>query len=320
MRLSSLPVQRQMLLASLAISGLTLAATFMPTPSTSSLMFGPNAAAAITTSHNWSGYTATCGTFTTVAGTWTIPQVSSSGYAAADATWVGIGGITRRDLIQGGTQNIVSSSGQISTTAFIEMLPRASQQIPMTINPGDSVNVSVAQQSTNQWQLSFTDTTNGQTYSTVVTYPSSLSSAEWIEEDPSARARLLPLDNFGTVQISGGTTTQNGNAATIAQASGQAMSMLDANCQALATVSALGSDGASFTVTRSSTSTAPVSEQPGGERGWRRDGYGIGQYPGGIRDCSSGAPVSIPNPEIVPWWIQRPATNLWGRWFPFPRR
>jgi hypothetical protein len=313
----SLQTLQKTLIAGIATSLLSLAAILWPVTLPAPLVFAPDAAATISTSHNWSGYTATNATFTSVSGMWTIPSASSSGHAAADAAWVGIGGIRRNDLVQAGTQNIIGSSGQISTTAFIEMLPRASQHIPMTVNPGDSVTVAVAQQSTDQWQFSFVDNTNGQTYVTTLAYHSSLSSAEWIEEDPSSRARLLPLDNFGTVQFSSGSAIQNGNSVNIAQANGQAMTMLDANCQALATPSALGGDGASFTITRSSVDTTPpVSDPEGSERGWRRDGNGIGQYPGGNQNCFV-APISVPNPATPPVWVPRPSQNFWGRWFRF---
>ncbi len=309
----SLRAQHKTLIASFTISLLSLAAVFWPSASSAALEFGPNAAATMPTSHHWSGYTATNGTFTSVMGMWTVPTVTTNGRLAADAMWVGIGGVTRRDLVQGGTQNIIDNSGQISTTAFIEMLPEASQQIPLTVNPGDSVSVSVAQQSLDQWLFSFNDTTTGKSYNTTLTYHSSLSSAEWIEEAPSSRRRLLPLDNFGTVHLGGGLVTMNGNSVTIARANGQAMTMVDAICQPLATPSALGSDGASFTITRSQIdTTAPATGPEGNGRGTGRGGDGIGQYPGGNRDCFT-APNAVPNPapEVAP----RPFLNFWSRWF-----
>jgi len=276
--LASLLAQRKTLLASLAVLVLTIAPTPKPSTQPSLLMFGPNAARVGTagTSRNWSGYAATRGTFTSVTGTWTVPQVSSNGHTAADATWVGIGGIKRNDLIQSGTQNIVSSSGQVTASAFFEILPHVSQPIAVTVRGGDSITVSIAQQSTNQWQISFTDTTNGQTYSTTVSYASSLSSAEWIEEAPTDGRRELPLDNFGSVQFSGGSTTENGNAVTISQANTQAITMVNLSRQPLATPSALGSDGASFTVTRSSAvSTPPIPELDRYPWVWTRRGLVI---------------------------------------------
>src|SRR5579862_7331722 len=62
-------------------------------------------------SRNWAGYAAGGGSFTGVTATWTIPQSSGSG---VDATWVGIGGLQTRDLIQAGTQGTVTRSGSVT--------------------------------------------------------------------------------------------------------------------------------------------------------------------------------------------------------------
>jgi len=229
-------------------------------------------------SRNWSGYVATGSTYTSVTGTWTVPQATASGHTATDATWVGIGGVSSNDLIQSGTQNIVSPSGQVTTTAFYELLPDASIQIPnLSVKPGDSVTVTVSQQSSGQWLVNFNDNTTNQNYQTTVSYTSSTSSAEWIEEAPSNGTNVLPLDNFGTVQFSDGTTTQNGTQVSISGSSAHAIAMVNNGGQALATPSPLGTEGASFTVTRSSAvSNTPI---PGFDRNpgsWRRRGRGIG--------------------------------------------
>lgn len=307
---STLLAQRQVVIASLIASGLTFAVMFVPLVPAASQVLGPNTASALDTSRNWSGYAATNGTFTTVAGTWTVPRLSSNTPASADATWVGIGGVRGRDLIQGGTMNIVTSSGAISTTAFIEMLPRALQRISLPVNSGDSVTVSITQQTAHRWQISIVNTTNGQSFSTSVAYHSSLSSAEWIEEDPEIGGRLRVLDNFGTVEFSGATTTKNGSVTTMAQANGQAITLINNSCQALATASVLGSDGASFSVTRSITDTNPVS-QPGNEEGrWR----------GESQACLTGGPAPATVPPPAPSYIPIPFQNFWGGWSPFLRR
>src|SRR5690348_4888732 len=61
------------------------------------------------TSSNWAGYVAEGGTYTGVSGAWhvPVPQDSAATSVAADATWVGIGGVESHDLIQAGTQAIV---------------------------------------------------------------------------------------------------------------------------------------------------------------------------------------------------------------------
>lgn len=204
------------------------------------------------TSQNWSGYAASGGTYTAVSGTWTVPQFSPSSAAGADAAWVGIGGTTSRDLIQAGTQQTVSGSGATHYEAWVEMLPQASHPVPLTVNPGDSVTVSITQQgSPDQWLIALTNNTTGQTFQVNEQYTSSMSSAEWIEEAPSAlRGRQIPLDDFGTIAFSDGSAVKDGQTVSIAGAGAQAITMVGRGGQTLATPSALGSDGSSFSVTR----------------------------------------------------------------------
>ncbi len=218
-------------------------------------------------SDNWAGFIATGGSFTSVSGSWVVPQVNATG-TSSDATWVGIGGTNSSDLIQTGTRGIVTN-GQVSYQAWYEMLPGNSQNIPLTISPGDSITASISQQSPNQWAISLIDSTTGRNYKTTVTYTSSLSSAEWIEEMPVLGRSFIPLDNFGSVQFIALSTIKDGTPLTPAQANAQPIVMVNSLNQVLAQPSALGSDGASFTVTRTaSTSTQTVA--PLSRTGWRR--------------------------------------------------
>ncbi len=226
-----------------------------------------NVGRAYNVSHNWAGYITTGGTFTSVRGSWVVPQVNATG-TSADATWVGIGGITSNDLIQIGTQAMVNN-GKVSYQAWYEMLPANSHKIPLTISPDDSINASVIQQSANQWTISLNDITTGQDYQTNVTYTSSLSSAEWIEEMPVQGRFFIPLDNFGSMQFSGMATVKDGTELTPAQASAVSMAMVNNLDQVVAQPSALGSDGASFTITRT-TSESGQSVSHYGKSGWRR--------------------------------------------------
>jgi hypothetical protein len=206
-------------------------------------------------SRNWAGYAATSGSFTAVSGTWTVPTVSASRMAAADATWVGIGGISSRDLIQAGTDATVQS-GQVKYTAWIEMLPQASQPVPLAVRAGDTLSAAIEQQSGDTWQILIRNTTTGKSYQKQVSYTSSRSSAEWIEEAPAVgRRTLLPLDNFGTITFTKATTTQDGQQHCIVQPHGQAITMASRTGQPAAQQSALDADGSSFSVTRTNLAT-----------------------------------------------------------------
>jgi hypothetical protein len=202
------------------------------------------------TSRNWSGYAARGGTFTSVSATWTVPTLALEGPFGADAAWVGIGGIRGRDLIQAGTQQSASGAGSVTYQAWIEMLPEASQTVPLTVLPGESVTVSVDQQAGDAWLIAFTNLTSGQTLQRTVHYSSSLSSAEWIEEAPSTRRRVLPISQFGSLTFSSASAVRDGQSLTIADLGAQAISLVDNVGRALAIPTPLSPDGASFSVSR----------------------------------------------------------------------
>jgi hypothetical protein len=245
-------------------------------------------AASADTSRNWSGYAAQNGTYTQVSGTWKVPSVTGSDPSAADAAWVGIGGVSSTDLIQSGTQDSFDANGQATTSAFYELLPDAPVTIPtVTPRPGDTVTVSISQQQPDQWRIAFTDTTTGQTYSTTVSYSSSLSSAEWIEEAPSDGYGTVPLANFGSVSFTHAST----NEGTLAQSGAQPIAMADDQGQTLAAPSVLGSDGASFSVSDQQQSIG--SSNPG------TPGYGPGPSGGQQPGTGSGGPGT-------PWWWSGP--------------
>jgi hypothetical protein len=194
-----------------------------------------------------------------------VPQFTPDSPAGADATWVGIGGVTSRDLIQAGTQQTVTGNGATHYETWVETLPQASHPVPLVVSPGDSITISISQQpdAQDQWQVAFKNNTSGQSYQVTEHYQSSLSSAEWIEESPSTmRGRLLPLDNFGQVDFSNATATKDGQQVSIADAGGQAITMITRGGQPLVQPSALGTDGSSFSVTRTSV-PAPAPGQGG---------------------------------------------------------
>ncbi|MEI7683280.1 MAG: G1 family glutamic endopeptidase [Candidatus Saccharibacteria bacterium] len=205
------------------------------------------------TSTNWSGYLTANGIYTRVSGSWVVPTVTGNGRtSSADATWVGIGGVSSSDLIQVGTSNIVAASGRVTTSAFYELLPNFAQTIiSLVISPGDSISASVVETSAGQWVITITDNTTSQTFSQNVAYPSSHSSAEWIQEDPSyGNGKLIPLDIFGTVTFTNGMATSNGVSANILGNNSQLITLVSSAGIPLATTSPIKGGGASFSVTQ----------------------------------------------------------------------
>jgi len=206
------------------------------------------------TSTNWSGYLATGGSYTAISSSWVVPSATGNGSSTTgDGTWVGIGGVSSSDLIQVGTTNFVSASGQVTTSAFYEMLPDTARTIlTMTISAGDSISASLNETSSGVWTVSITDNTTSQSYSNVVSYVSTNSSAEWIEEDPSySSGSEVPFDEFGSVNFSGASVTSTGTVSNLTQISASPITLENTSGQTLASPSAIGGDGASFTVTRS---------------------------------------------------------------------
>jgi Peptidase A4 family len=213
---------------------------------------GPQSAPDTDTSTNWAGYAAAEGRFTAVSGTWKLVPPAGEMTAGESSTWVGIGGFESEDLIQAGTEERTSSSGKRDFNAWIEMLPQPPRTVPLVVGAGDSISVAITEQSANRWQVVLMNTTSGNDYRQTVEYTSSHSSAEWIQEAPStARGRVLPLDNFGTVTISGASTVKDGKTQTIAAAGGIPITMVTSRDVALAVPSSLAPGGDSFSVTRS---------------------------------------------------------------------
>jgi ketosteroid isomerase-like protein len=222
----------------------------------------PGTPASVTSSSsNWSGYAASGGDFTSVTATWTVPTVSATS-SGADATWVGIGGLTSNDLLQAGTQAMVDG-GTIEYSSWIEMLPQSSRNVPLSVSAGDSVTVSITQQTGNDWLISMKNNTTNGTYNVTVQYNSSNSSAEWVQEAPSVGRGLVSLDQFGTVQFSGASAVRDGKMMSASALGAKAITMINGQGQAIAQPSTISSDGSSFTVARTDATSSP---QSGGRR------------------------------------------------------
>jgi hypothetical protein len=242
------------------------------------------------TSANWAGYVAQGSTYTAVSASWTVPTVSAANVStAADATWVGIGGVSSQDLIQAGTQAVVQN-GNVQYQAWYELLPNYQTQISLAVHAGDVVSVSLAETSENNWSLTFLNNTTGQTYQKNITYASSNTSAEWIEEMPvggtSRSLNYLPLDNFGAANFTNASVVANGTSENISAAGAQSLTMVSSG-QALATPSSITS-GTSFSVTRTNTPVVETNQytQNGG-RGFARHGNGIQGFTRGQRSVAT---------------------------------
>src|SRR5579862_5396945 len=199
---------------------------------------------ATATSTNWSGYAATTGTYTSVSASWTEPTGTCSGSAKYSSFWVGLDGYNSNSVEQTGSEVDCSGSRAVYY-AWYEMYPNPSVSYSNTVWPGDHFNASVTYTGSNHFSLFIQDSTRGWSHTTTGTLAGApRSSAEVIVEAPccTASGGILPLANFGTVNITGSTANRAalGNAGGVTQ-----IIMVDSAGRDKDTVSSL-SGGANF--------------------------------------------------------------------------
>ena len=242
------------------VSSLTPTSTSTPAPASTSPSPSPTPTSSTPpptttsyTSTNWSGYLATGGNYTAISGAWQATDPTGNGSTtSADATWIGIGGVTSSDLIQIGTTNSVSPSGKVTSSAFYEMLPNAAIDISsLNVSPGDQMTATISETASNSWSMTITDVTKNETFSDQFSYNSSNSSAEWIEEDPSySNGQLVPFDNFNIANFTNAATTSNGQSLNLLTATAQPITMVTSSGQPEATPSNINASGTGFSVSQ----------------------------------------------------------------------
>jgi hypothetical protein len=175
-------------------------------------------------SSNWSGYNigadypqvATGTLFTSISGEWTVPTATAhtAGQAEDSASWIGIGGgcvtddcaVTDSTLIQAGTEQDVSASGQASYDAWWEIIPETETEVSLPVHAGDTVQVTIAQTSLpGDWSIVIDNLTTGQEFTTTTPYTSTEDTAEWIEETPleigTGGTGVATMPNLSTVSF-----------------------------------------------------------------------------------------------------------------------
>jgi len=155
-------------------------------------------------SSNWSGYAATGGNgaFSSVSASWTEPTgTCNSRGDKYSSFWVGLDGYSSDSVEQTGTD--VDCAGRTAEYyGWYEMYPAYPVNFPNTVRPGDQMSGSVTFSGSETYTLVLKDSTQGWTQ-TVVQNESGLarSSAEVIVEAPSSSSGVLPLADFGTVNL-----------------------------------------------------------------------------------------------------------------------
>jgi hypothetical protein len=206
---------------------------------------------------NWAGYAVTPGSgVTAVDSTFTVPSAGAipPGFSA---TWTGIGGYTTSDLIQAGVSEQSLPSNSLlgdQYYAWYEILPASETQITgctgdanCTVNPGDTVSVDIHNVSGDTWSVNLSDSGRW-TYSIDLTYASSESSAEWIQEAPTLVVQTIPAPVGDVAFGPTSTYTVGGTTHTIAAGDPTVIEESPVGGVNEATTSALAADGQSFDV------------------------------------------------------------------------
>jgi hypothetical protein len=217
------------------------------------------------TSDNWSGYNIGADypqvpagtTFTNITGEWTVPtaQQQTAGQAEDSASWIGIGGgcvtdncdVTDSTLIQAGTEQDVSATGQASYDAWWEIIPETETEVSLPVTAGNKIYVSIDEAGTpGIWSITIDNLSTGESFSTTTPYSSSMDTAEWIEETPleigTGGTALAAMPTLGTVHFTNATL----NAANPGFQTVDEIQLITSSGQVLATPSAPGPAQDSF--------------------------------------------------------------------------
>ncbi len=150
-------------------------------------------------SPRWAGYTESGTAFSMVSGTFDVPDLVASPGATSTSEWVGIDGATNGTLIQAGVeQSYDPATGSVSMYPWWEILPAPETRIPMSVHPGDRIEVTISAAGGDLWTIAMTDHSTGQGFSTRQVYTGPDTSAEWIVEAPTraGSGAIEPLGAF----------------------------------------------------------------------------------------------------------------------------
>ncbi len=227
-------------------------------------------------STNWAGYDAigASSAFASVTASWVQPAIRPSSAETYASFWVGLDGDgTDSSTVEQTGTLAYSQNGTVRYEAWYEMYPAAMQAVPLTISPGDSLTATVTSRGGGTFALALTDSTTGQSADETESNSSATcSSAEVIAEAPSGSSGVFPLANFGTVSFAACSFNQ----LPIGAFAWYQIDMASSSGAMEAATSALGADGASFSVSALPTlsSFTPTSGAVGSSVTLTGSGFG----------------------------------------------
>jgi hypothetical protein len=156
-------------------------------------------------SSNWAGLMDTGTTFTGVGASWSVPTVKPTIPLEISGTWIGIDGGANDSypgIIQTGTVQ-ATGDGQTLYDAWYELFPQPPVYLGWNVNPGDQMSAFINQTFSGHWNLSISDASSRQSFSSAFTYAGPALSAEWIVEPPGDTfGGQATLPDFGSVTFS----------------------------------------------------------------------------------------------------------------------
>jgi hypothetical protein len=212
---------------------------------------------------------ATGDTYRGVGATWIVPEAENTAQTG-HATWVGIGGFGKSDLIQSGTIALTDEPGKTVYLAWYELLPEAAIPLPIPITAGDEVSVSIIETKPDQWTMSFSNNTTATSVTQVLQYDSKKASADFIQEMLTVGAgKRVPIDRFETTTFTDAWVMRGSKKVDLVRARAAPVTLIDRKRRSLAVPSAISESRDSFSVTRTETPasiTSIVQDSRAGKR------------------------------------------------------
>lgn len=150
---------------------------------------------------NWGGYVARGSNFTSISGSWTMPNVVCTSSDDLYAPWIGIDGYGSRTVEQTGVQ-VDCSNGSPEYSGWYEMYPAAPRYFNEPVSAGDVFTASVVG-SGSSYSLKLSDTTKGWTKTARASLSAADASAEAVIESPTGSYPSFARQDFSAITVNG---------------------------------------------------------------------------------------------------------------------
>jgi peptidase A4-like protein len=156
--------------------------------------------AATSLSANWSGYLAAGGPFSVTDATFNVPNLTAAPSTTSTSEWVGIDGTNPKDrsLIQAGVSETYDPHANlVRFHAWWEIMPALETIVPLPVDAGDRISVSIGRLSSGTWRIAIRNVTRHRAFTTTQPYSGPGRTADWIVEAPSdPRGRIKTLGHY----------------------------------------------------------------------------------------------------------------------------